>query len=55
MIVLLTGLLEPWHSQVLANQLTLSQPGGVDYVHQIANGMPALDFLMVLVNLEGVS
>ena len=27
----------PWHPQILADQLTLSQPGvgGADYVHQI--------------------
>ena len=46
MIVLLTGLSEPRH------QLTLSQPGGVDYAHHISNGMPPLDFQTVLVNLQ---
>ena len=25
----------PWHPQILADQLTLSQPKGADYVHQI--------------------
>ena len=25
----------PWHPQILADQLTLSQPRGVDYSHQI--------------------
>ena len=25
----------PWHPQVLADQLTLSQPMGADYAHQI--------------------
>ena len=26
----------PWHPQILADQLTLSQPGGgADYAHQI--------------------
>ena len=38
MIVLLTGLSEPGHPHVLANQLTLSQPEGVDYAHHITNG-----------------
>ena len=25
----------PWHTQILADQLTLFQPGGTDYAHQI--------------------
>ena len=25
----------PWHSQILADQLTLSQPRGADYAHQM--------------------
>ena len=25
----------PWHTQILADQLTLFQPGGTDYVHLI--------------------
>ena len=25
----------PWHPQVLADQLTLYQPGGADYAHHI--------------------
>ena len=25
----------PWHPQILADQLTLSQPGGADYAHHI--------------------
>jgi hypothetical protein len=26
----------PWHPQMLADHLTLFQPGGTDYAHQIA-------------------
>ena len=40
MIVMLTGLFEPGHPKVLANQLTLSQPGGAGYAHHITNGTP---------------
>ena len=25
----------PWHTQILADQLTLFQPGGTDYAHLI--------------------
>ena len=28
----------PWHTQILANQLTLFQPGGKDYAHLITTG-----------------
>ena len=41
----------PWHTQILADQLTLFQPGGTDYAHLITTGTPgfsdlptALDF-----------
>ena len=32
----------PWHKhpQILADQLTLSQPGGADYAHQIIQASP---------------
>ena len=30
----------PWHPQILADQLTLSQPGGADYAHHISTGTP---------------
>ena len=30
----------PWHTQILADQLTLFQPGGTDYVHLISTGTP---------------
>ena len=35
----------PWHPQILANQLTLSQPGGADYVHYIDTGTPGFSDL----------
>ena len=40
------GLSEPgmpgvtWHPQILTDQLTLSQPGGVDYTHHITIAPP---------------
>ena len=30
----------PWHTQILADQLTLFQPGGTDYAHLITAGTP---------------
>ena len=30
----------PWHPQILADQLILSQPEGADYAHQITTGNP---------------
>ena len=30
----------PWHPQILADQLTLSQPEGADYAHQIVLAPP---------------
>ena len=30
----------PWHTQILADQLTLLQPGGTDYAHLITTGTP---------------
>ena len=35
----------PWHPQILADQLTLSQPGGTDYAQQITTGTPGLSDL----------
>ena len=28
----------PWHTEILADQLTLFQPGGTDYAHLITTG-----------------
>ena len=30
----------PWHTQILADQLNLFQPGGTDYAHLITTGTP---------------
>ena len=30
----------PWHTQILADQLTLFQPGGTDYAYLITTGTP---------------
>ena len=35
----------PWHPQILADQLTLSQPGGADYSHHITTGTPGFSDL----------
>ena len=35
----------PWHPQILADQLTLSQPGGTDYAHLITTGTPGFSDL----------
>ena len=35
----------PWHTQILANQLTLFQPGGTDYAHLITTGTPGFSGL----------
>ena len=35
----------PWHTQNLADQLTLFQPGGTDYVHLITTGTPGFSDL----------
>ena len=39
----------PWHTQFLADQLTLFQPWGTDYAHLITIGTPGFsDLLMAL-------
>ena len=35
----------PWHPQILADQLTLSQLGGTDYAHLITAGSPGFSDL----------
>jgi hypothetical protein len=35
----------PWHTQSLADQLTLFQPGGTDYAHLITTGTPGFSDL----------
>jgi hypothetical protein len=34
-----------WHTQILADQLTLFQPGGTDYAHLITTGTPGFSDL----------
>ena len=47
-----TGLLSlgvpgvPWHTQILADQLTLFQPGRTDYAHLITTGTPEFSDLL---------
>ena len=35
----------PWHTQILADQLTLFQPAGTDYAHLITTGSPGFSDL----------
>ena len=35
----------PWHTQILADQLTLFHPGGTDYAHLITTGTPGFSDL----------
>ena len=35
----------PWHTQILADQLTLFQPGGTDYARLITTGTPGFSDL----------
>ena len=35
----------PWHTQILADQLTLFQPGGTDYAHLITTSTPGFSDL----------
>ena len=52
-----TGLLSlgvpgvPWHTQILADQLTLFQPGGTNYVHLITNGTPGFSDLPTVLQM----
>ena len=43
----------PWHIQILADQLTLFQPGGTDYAYLITTGTPGfLDLPTALISKE---
>ena len=33
----------PWHTQILADRLTLFQPGGTDYAHHITASLPRFE------------
>jgi hypothetical protein len=35
----------PWHRQILAKQLTLSEPGGANCAHHIITGTPGFSDL----------
>ena len=41
-----------WHPQILADQLTLSQPGGADYTHRITTGSPGFSDLSTALVLQ---
>ena len=40
----------PWHTQILADQLTLFQTGGTDYAHLIITGTPGFSDLTTALN-----
>ena len=40
----------PWHTQILAGQLTLFQPGGTDYAHLITTGTSGFSDLPTALN-----
>ena len=40
----------PWHTQILADQLTLFQPGGTDYAHLITTVTPGFSDLPTALN-----
>ena len=42
----------PWHTQILADQLTLFQPGGTDYAHLITTGSPGFSDLPTALYLQ---
>ena len=45
----------PWHPQILADQLTLYQPGGADYAHHITTGStPELSDLPTALQYNGL-
>ena len=44
----------PWHTQILADQLTLFQPGGTDYAHLITTGTPGFSDLPTALELAEI-
>ena len=46
----LSSLGVPWHTQILADQLTLFQPGGTDYAHLITTGTPGFSDIPTALN-----
>ena len=45
----------PWHPQILADRLTLSQLGGTDYVYLITTGTPGFSNLPTALNTKTCS
>ena len=43
----------PWHTQILADQLTLFQLGGTDYAHLITTGTPGFSDLTTALTCRG--
>ena len=41
-----------WHTQILADQLTLFQPGGTDYAHLITTGTPGFSDLPTAILIQ---
>ena len=42
----------PWHTQILADQLTLLRPGGTDYAHLITTGTPGFSDLPTVLKCD---
>ena len=42
----------PWHTQILAGQLTLFKPGGTNYAHLITTGKPGFSDLTTALWVE---
>ena len=42
----------PWHTQILADQLTLFPPGGTDYTHLITTGTPRFSDIPTALNCD---
>ena len=42
----------PWHTQILADHLTLFQPRGADYAHLITSGTPGISDLPTALGLS---
>ena len=45
----------PWHTQILADQLTLFHPGGTDFAHLITTGTPRFSDLPTALRCTGKS
>ena len=45
----------PWHPQILADKLTLFQPGGTDYAHLNTTGTPGFPDLPTALLIQRIS